>query len=218
MAGRVYPNELPQPIAILGWDGTDFRVLLVDADHHLQVDTLSNVLADGAALEATLANLQDNVGSRTAPAAGTVNAQLADLVGGLFPLGRARTLVKGWNVDIAAGATDPLLGTTAGKGYVRRVMLLLNGQAATAADSKVRITLDGTYVCDFEPSEALYINNGAVGNFADMDVFRYDTTEFEYWVHWRPNIPFLTSIKIDIVNNDTVNTTNVRVCVIYRSG
>lgn len=29
----VYPTGAPTPVAVLGWDGTDFRVILVDAGH-----------------------------------------------------------------------------------------------------------------------------------------------------------------------------------------
>jgi len=41
VANRIYPAALPNPATLLGWDGTDFRALLVDSSAHLQADVLS---------------------------------------------------------------------------------------------------------------------------------------------------------------------------------
>lgn len=45
----VYPLDAPMPVAVLGWDGTDFRALLVDAAHRLQID-----LVDAAGIQDAL--------------------------------------------------------------------------------------------------------------------------------------------------------------------
>lgn len=55
MANLLIPANLPQPAAAVGWDGTDFRIVGVDAAHHLQVDSLSSALPAGAATEVSLA-------------------------------------------------------------------------------------------------------------------------------------------------------------------
>jgi len=156
----------------LGWDGTSFRPVHVDAAGDLQVDVL--------------------------------------------PFGRGRRDARLWDTNIAAGATHALLATTLGKGYLTNVMIMLNGNSALAADSKVRVTLDGTYICDFEPSAGVYLSNGATGNYCNFDLVKYDTVNFDYWAHWCIRIPFHESIKIDIMNNDGVNLINVRCKVVYQ--
>jgi len=62
MARRVYPDKLPNGVAVLGWDGSDFRVIRVDGDHNLQVDTLSSALPADAATETTLALIEGRLG------------------------------------------------------------------------------------------------------------------------------------------------------------
>ena len=46
MANEIIPDSSPNPESALGYDGTDFRTLGVDADGHPQVDVLSYVLYD----------------------------------------------------------------------------------------------------------------------------------------------------------------------------
>jgi len=45
----VTPKEVPEPRSALGYDGTNFYVLKVDSDGHLQIDVLDSALPDGAA-------------------------------------------------------------------------------------------------------------------------------------------------------------------------
>jgi len=52
---EIIPKEAPDPRSLLGYDGTDFYVLKVDADGHLQIDALEVALPDGAATQTTLA-------------------------------------------------------------------------------------------------------------------------------------------------------------------
>lgn len=52
MANKVIPTNMPCPTSAVGWDGTDFRILKVDAAHHVQADVLSNALPAGAATAA----------------------------------------------------------------------------------------------------------------------------------------------------------------------
>ena len=49
---KVVPPGAPAPQSVLGWDGTDFCVLRVDATGHLQVDALTTALPAGAATAA----------------------------------------------------------------------------------------------------------------------------------------------------------------------
>lgn len=52
MANKVIPTNMPQPSSAVGWDGTDFRIIKVDAAHHVQADVLSNALPADAATAA----------------------------------------------------------------------------------------------------------------------------------------------------------------------
>lgn len=52
MVDYILPRQAPVPRSTLGWDGTDFRVLTVDASGHLQIDVLSSALPAGAATAA----------------------------------------------------------------------------------------------------------------------------------------------------------------------
>jgi len=216
MSERVYPDKLPTPVAILGWDGSDFRVIKVDVDHHTQVDVLTNVLPDDAASETTLAQIQDAIGSRTDPVAGTVNAQLGDLKAGQAPLGRDRTFSSLWDTVVGAGATQAILAETLGSGYVTDVMFRAKSDDNACNASVVQVTLDGTRTSRFILNEMLYLNNGLVLGFADIECFKWDMTGHEFWVHWKVKIPFLTSIKIDVINGDASNVCTMRVGVAYQ--
>ena len=52
MANKVIPTNMPHPMSAVGWDGTDFHILTIDAAGHLQVDNLSSALPTGAATAA----------------------------------------------------------------------------------------------------------------------------------------------------------------------
>lgn len=62
MADNIFPRHAPHPTAVVGWDGTNFRVYTVDAAGHLQIDVLTSGLPLGAATAANqvliLARLQ----------------------------------------------------------------------------------------------------------------------------------------------------------------
>ena len=70
---EILPAKAPRPMAVLGWDGTRFRVFAVDVEGHLQADVLSAPLPDGAALAAhqltqitALQSIQNLVGALSA--------------------------------------------------------------------------------------------------------------------------------------------------------
>jgi len=52
---EIIPSTAPAPISVLGFDGTDFYVLKLDSDGHLQIDVQTSALPTGAA---TLAEQQ----------------------------------------------------------------------------------------------------------------------------------------------------------------
>lgn len=79
MVNKVIPVNMPHPMSAVGWDGTDFHILTIDAAGHLQVDNLSSALPTGAATEATLAEVSARVGDEAAPAAGSLNQQIAEI-------------------------------------------------------------------------------------------------------------------------------------------
>jgi len=60
----VFPREAPEPGAVLGYDGADFRVPAVDPAGHLQADVLSSGLPAGAATQATLASILTELQTR----------------------------------------------------------------------------------------------------------------------------------------------------------
>jgi len=49
---EVYPIHVPAPRCVLGWDGTAYRALTVDANGHIQADVLTSALPAGAATAA----------------------------------------------------------------------------------------------------------------------------------------------------------------------
>lgn len=57
MAYYIFPREAPYARAILGWDGTDFRVPVVDVAGHLQIDVLTSALPTGSATAANQATM-----------------------------------------------------------------------------------------------------------------------------------------------------------------
>jgi hypothetical protein len=52
MVNKVIPTNMPHPVSMVGWDGTDFHILTIDPPGHLQIDVLSNALPTGAATAA----------------------------------------------------------------------------------------------------------------------------------------------------------------------
>jgi len=54
---EIVPKEAPDPRSFLGYDGTDFYVLKVDADGHLQIDALEVALPEGAGTAANQATM-----------------------------------------------------------------------------------------------------------------------------------------------------------------
>lgn len=54
---EIIPMGAPYPRAVLGWDGTAYRVFTVDAAGHLQIDVLGTVLPPGAATAANQATM-----------------------------------------------------------------------------------------------------------------------------------------------------------------
>lgn len=55
---EIQPTGAPYPRSVLGWDGTNWRVMAVDALGHVQVDVLSNANLDDALETAALDRLR----------------------------------------------------------------------------------------------------------------------------------------------------------------
>ena len=132
------------------------------------------------------------------------------------PLGKDRSRAELWDTIVALGATLNILAETAGSGYVTDVMFRAKGAANTARRSEVQVTLDDAQVAEFKLEEMLFLNNGALFGFADIECFVWDDVGDEYFVHWKVEIPFKSSIKIDVFNGDLANATTMRVMVVYR--
>ena len=64
MADEILPTTSPNPTAALGYDGTDFKTLVVDADGHIQSDILTVDAGSGLATEATLADILTELGQK----------------------------------------------------------------------------------------------------------------------------------------------------------
>jgi len=176
------------------YDGVDFHVPRSDPAGELQIDVLTSGLPLGAATQATL----------------------VALLTGQAPLGKDRSRASLWDTVVAAGATQAVLASTVGSGYVTDVMFKAKSVANTVNASSVLILLDGAQTAVFILDDMLYLNGGAVLGFADIECFMWDTTTHEFWVHWRVEIPFQSSIKVDVRNADGVNAATLRVAVIYR--
>ena len=113
--GVVMTDAIGTIVTVVGWDGTDFYTLKVDTDGKLQMAATVEPPEGGFATETTLTNIDARIGDDESPAAGTVNAQLADLVTRMgAPTTPAAGTVNAQLADIVdrLGATsDPDLGT-----------------------------------------------------------------------------------------------------------
>ena len=78
--GVVMTDAIGNIVTVVGWDGTDFYALKVDTDGKLQMAATVEPPEGGFATETTLTNIDARIGDDESPAAGTVNAQLADIV------------------------------------------------------------------------------------------------------------------------------------------
>ncbi len=59
---EILPSSAPSPRSVLGWDGTAYRVLAVDAAGNVQVDVLASGLPAGAATAANQATILTRLG------------------------------------------------------------------------------------------------------------------------------------------------------------
>ena len=64
MANEIIPDSSPNPESALGYDGTDFRTLKVDAAGHTQVDILTAAADSGLATQTTLASILTELGEK----------------------------------------------------------------------------------------------------------------------------------------------------------
>jgi len=215
MANILYPATHPKGVGAFGYDGSDFRIIKVDADHHVQTDVLSTSLADDAASETTLAQVQDAIGSRTDPAAGTVNAQLAEVIATVPPVIKTRIYTHNWDTALGAGGNVQIFPTHTGRGYVTDIMFQVDGSSPYAIMSMVRLTLEGTTYVDFILQDGNYLGDAPVGNYSGIDVMVWDSVGDEYWMHWQVHIPFYTSLRAHVVNGDPVNAITFRLRVVY---
>lgn len=78
--GNFQGSSLGRLLTLLGFDGTAFRNITVDADGHLQVDALTAQLITGFATETTLDLLSDRIGAIVSPVGNTANWSLQALV------------------------------------------------------------------------------------------------------------------------------------------
>jgi len=215
MARRVYPDKLPNGVAVLGWDGSDFRVIRVDGEHNLQVDVLSSVRPTGAASEIALTELIDRIGDETFPDAGTVNAQLADILTRVEQITLDREVVKQWDHVIAAGSYLLMSAPISGTGYITDICLRVKGTAVAARESTMVIYADGIAGSYFYIDEGLYLSNGTVGNYAGIDIITFDGETFDYYMHWLTHIPFKESWQGWLYNGDAVNAITGRGMIAY---
>ena len=49
---EIQPDDIPNPVCVIGWDGTRYRAFAVDAAGHLQLDVVTSGLPAGAATAA----------------------------------------------------------------------------------------------------------------------------------------------------------------------
>jgi len=99
-----------QILTLLGYDGTAFRNLTVDAAGHLQVDALTTGLAPGAATQVTLAAVLAELLTHTLPVGAatqvTLAAVLAELLTHTLPTGAATQVTLA--ALLAHALTNPL--------------------------------------------------------------------------------------------------------------
>ena len=131
---KVVPPGAPAPQSVLGWDGTDFYVLRVDATGHLQVDALTTALPAGAATAAhqitqiTALQLIDNlVGALQSVATDRLKVRGE---GQLFALGRPWA-VRATLVATAVNHSLDSGGVPAGWYRVVTTMMMRNASGVT---------------------------------------------------------------------------------------
>ena len=64
MSDEVFPTSSPNPVAALGYDGTDFRTLAIDTDGNVQTDIVTVASGSGLATETTLADILTELGQK----------------------------------------------------------------------------------------------------------------------------------------------------------
>lgn len=137
----VTPPGAPDPRSALGYDGTNFYVLKVDSDGHLQIDALSSALPSGAATETTLGAVKDRLGALTSPAAGSVNKLLTDALTALQLIDNLQAALHSVNTDeLVVRGEDQLFSLK--DNYLEQVLEL---NASATADG-----LNGTAVPEGE--------------------------------------------------------------------
>ena len=96
---EIVPATAPMPRAVLGYDGTDFRVFIVDTSGHIQADVLSSALPTGAATDTVLQAVRDRLGALTTPAAGSTNKLLTDALTALQLIDNLQAALQSVNTD-----------------------------------------------------------------------------------------------------------------------
>jgi len=137
-----------------------------------------------------------------------------DLQVDVLPLGLERIWVDAFAIGVAANSTTFLTGTVPAQGHLVDVFLRVQGAAIAAGNGLITMRFDGAYNCRFKLNDAVYLSGGVVGNYADIDVIAWDDVMFDYWVHWKTDVPFFESYLISVQNLDMVNAATFTVRVI----
>lgn len=112
--GNFQGSVLGTLLTLLGWDGSAFQNILVDSDGHLQVDALTAQLITGFATETTLDAVMDRIGALTAPASGSTNKLLTDMLTALQLIDDLRGALDSVNTDeLVVNVDESVLPTDA---------------------------------------------------------------------------------------------------------
>ena len=128
-----------QILTLLGYDGTAFRNLTVDAAGHLQVDALTTGLAPGAATQVTLAAVLAELLTHTLPTGAatqvTLAAVLAELLTHTLPTGAATQVTLAAVLAELLTHTLPTGAATSGKQDTQTTILAAISSLALALKS-----------------------------------------------------------------------------------
>lgn len=189
MTHKITPDRIAFPRTFLAWDGEDFYVVKCDADGHLQMDVVTSGLPTGAAIAA------NQIPARSGK-----------------PIEH-----KVWTTEIAGDAGLNIIDTGTGhRGVLVASYLKIDGVHGDAKDTAMEVDIDDTGWSSWKLESLFsYFGEGAIVTLPWAKVIEWDDVEDVYsgWIIY--NIPYVTRLRVRIMNGDDTNAVTVTSAVLY---
>lgn len=114
-----------------------------------------------------------------------------------------------WENYIAAGATETLVGETAGRGRIVHLMLYVDGVSGNAKYTNFRIYIDGEEKGVLSVDRTYTAVGRRIASLNRIGCTQFDTTYDIYAGYWSFDICFDSSIRIAVTNGDGANAVYV---------